>query len=105
MPNAFAVRITARLNQAWSYEYGTGKGLVARYIDARETKGMTFQSVLKRKLWEFTSPWRSLPDISGAVGKSEIERKIAYIGFHRVLKSSWLTWYFAGIAIVSWAAV
>lgn len=95
----------APLNQARSYEYGTEKGLVARYIDAQETMGMTFQSALKKKLWEFTSPWRSLPDLSGAVGRSEIERKVAYIGFHRVLKSSWATWYLAFSAFILWAMV
>jgi two-component system, sensor histidine kinase len=66
---------------------------------------MTVKSRFRKKLWEFASPWMNLPEISGAVGQSEVQSRVAYLGFYRVCKSSWITWYLAALAFAGWAAV
>jgi signal transduction histidine kinase/CheY-like chemotaxis protein len=65
----------------------------------------TLKQGCARRLWAFSSPWRQLPEISGAVGKSEIEKKISYIGFEKILKTSWEMWYLAAVTFTVWALV
>jgi signal transduction histidine kinase len=63
----------------------------------------TLYEFVCQRLWEFSSPWRDLPEISGAIGKTPAQRKIAYLQYRKNLDASPLTWFATVIGYGFWA--
>jgi signal transduction histidine kinase len=60
---------------------------------------------IKQRLWEFSSPWRYLPDISMAIGKPDIEKQIAYSQFQKLMHGALLLWCLSAVGFLLWGAV
>jgi signal transduction histidine kinase len=58
---------------------------------------------VRQRLWEFSSPWRDLPEISGAIGKTPAQKKIAYLQYRKTQNVSPITWYMTALGYVLWA--
>ncbi len=67
-------------------------------------KAQKIYGVVRQRLWEFSTPWRDLPEISGAVGKTPAQKKIAYAQYRRTNNASPITWYATGLGFLLWAA-
>jgi signal transduction histidine kinase/CheY-like chemotaxis protein len=72
-----------------------------RYMNIRTQKIYDFA---RQRLWEFSSPWRNLPEISGAIGKTPAQRKIAYAQYRKTQDVSPITWYMTALGFLLWAA-
>jgi signal transduction histidine kinase len=69
-------------------------------MNIRAQKAYAF---VRQRLWEFSSPWRDLPEISGAIGKTPAQKKIAYLQYRKTQNVSPITWYMTALGYVLWA--
>jgi signal transduction histidine kinase/CheY-like chemotaxis protein len=69
-------------------------------MNIRAQKAYAF---VRQRLWEFSSPWRDLPQISGAIGKTPAQKKIAYLQYRKTQNVSPITWYMTALGYVLWA--